>query len=53
MYRVCFYFGNSNTAVAAKEFPTLKEATEFANNQPIESVLEIKRYDNKTSDLQD
>ncbi len=53
MYRVCFYFGNSNTAVAAIEFPTLKEATEFAINQPIETVLEIKYHDNKACDLQD
>ena len=52
MYRV-FYYINGSTIVAAREFPDLKEATEFANNQPIESVLEIKQYDNKTSDLQD
>ena len=52
MYRVYFYI-NGSTAVAAREFPNLKEATEFANKQPINSVLEIKQYDNKTSDLQD
>jgi len=52
MYRVFFYI-NGSTAVAAQEFSNLKEATEFANNQPIESVLEIKHHDNKTSNLQD
>jgi hypothetical protein len=52
MYKVYFYF-NGSSAVAVREFPNLKEATDFANNQPIESVLEIKHYDNKASDLQD
>jgi hypothetical protein len=52
MYRVDFYI-NGSTAVVAREFPDLKEATEFANKQPINSVLEIKQYDDKTSNLQD
>ena len=52
MYRVYYYF-SANSQVVHKEFETLKEATEFANNQPIQSVLEIKQYDNKISDLQD
>jgi hypothetical protein len=39
--------------VVNKEFDNLKEATEFANKQPLESVLEIKHYDNKTSNIQD
>jgi hypothetical protein len=52
MYRVFFYI-NGSAAVAAREFPNLKEATEFAINQPIESVLEIKQYDDKTSNIQD
>jgi hypothetical protein len=52
MYRVFFYL-NGSSAVAAREFPELKEATEFANNQPINSILEIKHYADKTSDLQD
>ena len=52
MYKVYFYF-NGSSSVAMREFPNLKEATEFANNQPIESVLEIKHYDNKASDFQD
>jgi len=52
MYRVYFYI-NGSTAVAAKEFPSLKEATEFANDQPINSVLEIKHYADKTSNIQD
>jgi hypothetical protein len=52
MYRVFFYI-NGSTAVAAREFPNLKEATEFAINQPIESVLEIKHYADKTNNIQD
>ena len=52
MYRVYFYI-NGSTAVAAKEFPNLREATDFAINQPIETVLEIKHYDDKTSNIQD
>lgn len=38
--------------VNSREFDTLKEATEFANKQPIESVLEIKHYDSKTNNIQ-
>ena len=52
MYRVYFYF-NGSSAVAARDFPNLKEATEFANNQPINSILEIKHHDDKISNLQD
>ena len=49
MYRVYYYLGSNETAVAAKEFETLKEATEFSNKQPINTILEIKHYDDKTS----
>jgi hypothetical protein len=52
MYRVFFYI-NGSAVVAAREFPNLKEATEFANDQPIDSILEIKHHDDKTSNLQD
>ena len=44
---------SGSATVAVREFPSLKDATEFANKQPIESVLEIKHYDNKTSNVQD
>ena len=42
----------ASTAVRFKAFQTLREATEFANKQPLESVIEIKYYDetNKSSD---
>ena len=43
--------GGSN--VACREFDTLQEATHFANKQPIESVLEIKRYEFKTDNTKD
>ena len=39
--------------VAVREFDSLREATEFANKQPIDSVLEIKQYDYKISNIQD
>ena len=51
MYRVCYYM-NGTSAVSFKEFDTLGEAVEFSNNQPINSVLEIKLYDNKARDIQ-
>jgi hypothetical protein len=52
MYKVYYYF-SASPQVVYKEFATLKEATDFAIKQPIESVLEIKKYDNKTSNIQD
>jgi hypothetical protein len=52
MYKVYYYLGGGAT-VAFREFPSLKDATEFANKQPIESVLEIKQYDYKISNIQD
>jgi hypothetical protein len=50
MYKVMYYL--ASTAVRFKSFETLREATEFANKQPLESVIEIKYYDetNKSSD---
>jgi hypothetical protein len=52
MYRVSYYPNNSN-AVAFKEFDDFKEATEFSIKQPINSILEIKHYDAKASNIQD
>jgi hypothetical protein len=52
MYKV-YYYINGSTAVAVREFNSLRDATEFANKQPIDSVLEIKQYDYKTSNIQD
>ena len=43
MYKVTYYLGGS-TQVVFKWFKTLTESTTFANQQPIESVLEIKYY---------
>jgi hypothetical protein len=34
-----------STAIRYKSFKTLHEATEFANKQPLDSVIEIKYYD--------
>jgi hypothetical protein len=50
MYRVTYLLGGSK-AVASKEFDTLKEATDFSNQQPINTIIEIKYYD-KTNNIQ-
>jgi len=51
MYRVCYYM-NGSSSVAFREYETLGEAVDFSINQPINSVLEIKQYDNKARDIQ-
>lgn len=38
--------------VSSRSFNTLAEAVEFANNKPRESVIEIKHYDDKTTNVQ-
>jgi hypothetical protein len=43
MYKVLYTLSGGNQVVF-KWFKTLTEATEFANKQPMESVLEIKYY---------
>lgn len=45
MYKV-YYYLNMTNFVSHKSFDNLKEATDFANKQPKESVLEIKHYEN-------
>ena len=51
MYKVSFYIGNSKT-VGFKWFKTFDEATNFSIKQPINSVIEIKHYDDKTDNIQ-
>jgi hypothetical protein len=41
MYKLNYVLSGGNT-VLRKYFKTLKEATEFANRQPVGNVLEIK-----------
>jgi hypothetical protein len=51
MYKVSYTL--SGGSLRFKSFETLHEATVFANQQPFESVLEIKYYndvDNKKPD---
>ena len=43
MYRLSYYL--TGGSVRFKSFETLHEATLFANQQPINSVIEIKYYD--------
>ena len=51
MYRVTYYF-NSSSAVASKEFKNFQEAIDFSIKQPINSIIEIKHYDDKTNNIQ-
>ena len=51
MYRVAYYI-NGSVSVAFKEFATLADAIDFSNKQPINSILEIKLYDDKARDFQ-
>jgi hypothetical protein len=50
MYKISYTL--SGGSLRFKSFETLHEATVFANQQPLESVLEIKYYndDNKKPD---
>jgi hypothetical protein len=43
MYKVVYYLGTG--AKRFKSFKTLHEATVFANLQPLDSVVEIKYYE--------
>jgi len=38
--------------VSSRNFDTLSEATNFAINQPRESVIEIKHYEDTTNNIQ-
>jgi len=38
--------------VAFREFENFQEATEFSIKQPINSIIEIKHYDDKTNNIQ-
>lgn len=52
MYKVTYYVTGGNM-VSFRSFDTLAEAVDFSNKQPRESVIEIKHYDHKTTNLQD
>ena len=43
MYKVTYYL--ASMVVRFKSFETLTEATKFANQQPMDSVIEIKHYE--------
>jgi hypothetical protein len=47
MYKVSYYLASS--AVRFKSFDTLHEATIFANQQPLDSVIEIKQYEDSSN----
>ena len=47
MYKVVYSLASS--AKRFKAFKTLHEATVFANKQPIDSVIEIKYYEDCTN----
>ena len=50
MYRVVYYMTGS--AVASREFDTFSDAVDFSNKLPINSVIEIKQYEDKTDNIQ-
>ena len=45
MYKVTYYLNGGSCTVLSKSFNTLHESTVFSNLLPINSVLEIKYYD--------
>jgi hypothetical protein len=51
MYKVTYYINNSNT-VASKEFKDFAEATEFSIKQPLNSIIEVKHYEDTTNNIQ-
>lgn len=51
MYKVTYYVTGGNM-VSYRSFDTLSEATNFAIKQPRESVIEIKHYDDKITNIQ-
>lgn len=51
MYKVTYYVTGGNM-VSSRSFDTLSEAVDFSNKQPTESVIEIKHYDDKTTNVQ-
>ena len=46
MYKVSYYFGQGSSMVHFKWFETFSEATQWSNKQPIDSIIEIKYYEN-------
>ena len=48
MYKVSYYL-NGGTSVKFKSFETLFEATLFSNSQPIDTVIEIKLYEDSSN----
>ena len=49
MYQVVYYYGNSTATIRKKEFSTLKEANDWAQIQTMQSIIEIKHYENRTN----
>lgn len=48
MYRVSYYLSGSSK-ISYKAFKTLFEATLFSNSQPIDTVIEIKLYEDSSN----
>lgn len=51
MYRITFYKDESRTTVDFKEFDSLESSFEFIHEQPKDSIIEIKYYDNQTRNI--
>ena len=52
MYKVVYYPTASESMIQFKWFKTFTEANEFAMKIG-ENIIEIKRYDNQTNNIQD
>jgi hypothetical protein len=46
MYKVTYYLTPTQGSVCDKMFDTFHDAIQFANKRPIDSIIEIKYYDN-------
>lgn len=51
MYRVTYYRDETRTLVNFKEFDSLDQCIGFFQEQPKDSIIEIKYYDNQTINL--
>lgn len=51
MYKITFYRDETRTMVDSREFDSLESSLGFINEQPKDSIIEIKYYDNQTRNL--
>ena len=49
MYRVAYYIGQKESAVAFREFETCQKALAFVSTLPKETLLEMKKHEDSTN----